>query len=127
MNTLEKRETVAVTKKADITSSVPNTYPPSHCWYYHLGGRILTSGEIDAADCDFKAPKAHGKHLELITKTELGLALDVDRYNVVCNELVRGDIDSCVNVSLKHNHISYNKAKLAKLKAQLPNEQLNLF
>lgn len=130
-------------------------YDSGHCWYYRLGGRIMTPEEIcQEAEVSGKnwgdaglierlekagEPKRSALIAEAIQNCELNQAQDIQRYQEVTNQVEyerrwlgpyqwdegRMWNDPCTAASLKHNHIFYNQATLIRLRSMT--QQLRFF
>ena len=102
-------------------------YPPSHCWYYHLNGPIVRPEFIKPSEgltsCVFKFPKEVSKIEQIRDNVETELALDIEKYKQYASTFYNSSVlNLCTNLSLKHNHIAYNKAYLLYLNSRCPKQ-----
>jgi hypothetical protein len=112
---------------------------PSNPWYYECH-EPLPVEEIEPATFSYDIPRTREKQESELIKTEGDLHRDIERYL----DLVENDEDALLEydksfyqpgsvlaihtaLSLKHNHISYNKGLIAALKKALGPEQGTLF
>jgi hypothetical protein len=123
----------------EVYEGSPESYGPGHPWYYLLGGRQLEPTEIEPArrvlSLD-RLPKQHDKRraalLSLRTDTAADLQRDIERYAEIRSRgleaLSRFDRMMCEDsprlgvaeaLSLKHNHISFNRGRLAEIDQEL--------
>ncbi len=111
-------------------------YEPSHPWYYKNGGRVLSVDEIKPypdlvkSEKEKYANKKPEKLQELRKQFQLTLDKDIKRYQ----ELVEKGDDAIsdydkkmgygieTSLSLKHNHIAYNKSQLQAINELLLND-----
>ncbi|MEP2706156.1 MAG: hypothetical protein ABJZ83_12835 [Yoonia sp.] len=130
-------------------------YDPGHCWYYLLGGKVLSPKQIklrtlasgykgyaaeDIGEAHLKAePKRSSALRHLKAKFETDLKRDISRYrecalalhrfrkaNPPLTERPKCANDVHMNISLKHNHIVNDFAHLIYLN-ELLNQQGDLF
>lgn len=97
-------------------------YEPSHPWYYKLGNPALSPEEVKPlSGVGCKLPKAN--LTAWLESAKASLDKDIETYLSYVGEYEASegetDLDLCVSLSLKHNHISYNKALLYQAEDQL--------
>lgn len=108
-------------------------YGSGHPWYYHLGGAVLTPKQIL---CDVESDGYHGflsdiseadrlrepKRSQALRRHRESVLADLNRDLSIYRRVVRKlrlngreDMDACVAVSLKHNHLYNDFGHLAWL------------
>lgn len=130
-------------------------YSSGHCWYYRLGGRILSPEEIcKEAECSgkergygtlieqldrAKEPKRSALIADAIRQWENDQRDNIQKYRDAAERVEyerrwngpydwdkrRMWEDPCTAVSLKHNHIFYVHSTLIRLRSMT--QQMSLF
>lgn len=90
-------------------------YPPSHPWYYRLGGKILSVDEILPTDTGY-SKREDGTLENIISeiKEDIKIYEEVAMFkNETLSDYEKSlGYDWTSSIHLKYNHIAYRKGKL---------------
>lgn len=121
--------------RAGFSMTEHQGYDSGHCWYYKLGGRILTPEEV----CKEAEPKRSKQIIAAIEDCSHSQERNIERYIEVTKQVEyerrwlgpfvwdkeRMWNEPTTAAMLKHNHIFYTHATLEKLKGL--SRQMSLF